>query len=129
MWGILPLPWMLGLMGVYTPMSMIIFPDNVKDFLLLVGSGLLVMLLLVIVHRLARRRLIKHFVLWHEAGLGGLIGRDTNPIPHRYQTLTPEEEAALREERRRDAARRSETNRQYAAARRQGARRKPYHYD
>lgn len=123
LYGILPLPWMLILLTGFTIYVFVIgFPSDLGRLFFTVLYMSSITGFLVAVHRVHRAKLIKHFVKWHDAGLGGVAGRDLLPIPHRYQELSEAEEQSLRRWRQLDRERGRQTARQWGAARVEGRR-------
>lgn len=120
-WGILPTPWMIGLGAGVGMLFVFKQPKGVGDLLTIALVIAAITVAVVSVHRVSRMKVIPHWIKWHDVGLGGMIGRDLNPLPHRYQVMSEEDEAWFREQRKRDAQRGSEYRRQLQALRKDEA--------
>ena len=121
--GLLPTPWMLGLAVLVGGIIVLNQPKGIADLgkLALIAAGLTAAF--VSVHRVSRLKVISHWFKWHDVGMGGVIGRDLNPLPHRYQEMDKQEEAWFREQRRRDTQRANEYRRQVQALKKDEAQR------
>lgn len=119
--GLLPTPWMIGLGAIAIVLFLTNQPKGIGGIVRLVVTLAIAAVLLIILYRLTKARIIKHFIRWHDAGVGGLIGRDLNPVPHRYYDMTEEERAWLEAKRKEDLARAREVQQQVNALKREEA--------
>lgn len=122
LWGILPQIWMIGLAAIVGVSAIIIQPKGI-GLLKVVVVAVVALAVLVPIHRVSRSRIIKHFIRWNDIGVGGLQGRDLNPVPLRYQEMTAEEEVLMREMRRKDLQRGAAIRRETEQMRREESKR------
>jgi len=85
--GLLPTPWMFAYMPLVLITALVRFPRNLGEAVPVFATLAGTLFLMVTIHRVSRARIIPHWIKWHNAGRGALLGRDVHPLPHRYQEM------------------------------------------
>lgn len=97
-WGMLPTPWMFAYGGFVMLVAMFYFPGNVGEAIVTFSILAAGMAFMKAIHAVSRTKIIPHWVRWNMAESGALLGRDTNPVPHRYQDVDEATNAYIREQ-------------------------------
>lgn len=116
---LLPAPWAMAFGVGALILFMVSPPRTVPSIITLAASLLALGVTLVVAYRVFASKKLVNLVKWHDAGIGGVVGRDLNPVPHRYQPMTAEESLWLNEAVKKDRQRAAEAKAQHAALRRE----------
>lgn len=122
--GLLPTTWFLILGVAVTLIFMIKQPKTLGDILFVFISSLVLGTGMVAVYRVSHTRIIQHWIRWHDSGIGGLIGRDLHPVPHRFVEMSDEEAQWMKNQRKQDLQRARELQKSLNTIRKEEAMRK-----
>lgn len=103
--GFLPTSWFLVLGLAITVFFMLKQPKSLLDMVFLAFISIVLAALMTLAYRISHTRIIQHWIRWHDSGVGGLVGRDIDPVPHRYVEITKEEQLWFNEQRKKDIQR------------------------
>ncbi|MCD0176749.1 hypothetical protein IHN32_12430 [Deinococcus sp. 14RED07] len=116
--GLLPTIWMIAIGAIFGIAFVVMQPKGL-GILKPVAVAAVALAVAVPVHRTSRTKIIKHYIAWNDSGIGGLQGRDLNPVPHMYVEMDEQTAAWTAEMRRQDLARGAAFRREVTAARRE----------
>lgn len=116
--GLLPTIWMIGVAGIVVIAALIIQPKGL-GIIKVALVGAVVLAIAVPIHRVSRTRFIKHWRLWNDSGIGGLQGRDLNPVPHLYAEVDQQTQQWADSMRQIDAQRGAAVRREMTALKRE----------
>lgn len=122
--GLLPTTWFLVLGVIVTLIFMVKQPKTLGDMLFLLVSSVVLGVGMIAAYRVSHTRIVQHWIRWHDSGIGGLIGRDLHPVPHRFIDMSDEEIQWMKTQRKQDVKRARELQKSLETVRKEEALRK-----
>jgi len=119
LFGVLPTPWFIGVGAIIAIIFMFKLPHGIGDIFALAPILIGVIVAAITGYRLSKQRIIWHWFKWHDAGIGGVVGRDKRPLPLRFQEMSEEDEQWLRGQAAKDRQKVILMKKEYVALRRE----------